>query len=233
MLEEGTLITFEKVVFRPEPVPEVRDMRDDYAYQEFFEAGVAIRSNEELWELKWSNTGTLRGAAMIIFLQKDGDDPKRFEASAKTTLGEVRQSAKLRSGRFIFRGREYEQKDDYKLLADLGICARSTLSFINWIGVTVEIDALYHYPALKEEDGRQPLENYIYGIGNSQWIGGIYYHIFSFHLQEKPSSHTSRSCSHHSQNAHFCSQQHSNDAVFIAHIYCIPSTFCHTHIPCT
>ena len=59
------------------------------------------------------------------------------------------------------------------------------------------------------------------------------YHIFSFHLQEKQCSHTSRSCSHHSQKPNFCVQQQSNDAIFVAHIYCIPSTFCHTHIPCT
>ena len=127
MLAEGTVITFEGVVFGSEAVPNVRKMHSDYGV-EFCDAGVAIRSSEDLRKLRSWNTSTFRGAAMTIFLQKDGNDQTSFEASAKMTLGEVRQSAKLRSGRFIFRGREYEEREDYKPLADLGISARSTSS---------------------------------------------------------------------------------------------------------
>ena len=172
MLAEGTLITFEEVVFGSEEVPDVRKMHTSH----FFDAGLTIRSMADLrrWQ-KWQSIEVqemFKAQSMTIFLQKDGNQPKPLEASAKMTLGEVRKLAHLRSGRFIVDGQEYEEREDCKSLADLRISARSTLIFISWIDVTVQIDALYHYPAQKEKDEKQPLEKHIYDIYSSLWIGG-------------------------------------------------------------
>ena len=89
---------------------------------------------------------------MTIFLQKDANDQIPLDVSAKMTLGDVRQKANLRSGRFTFSDQEYTEKDDNTALADLGVSAQSLLGFISWLGVTVQIDAFYFYPSQMTPD---------------------------------------------------------------------------------
>ena len=72
--------------------------------------------------------------------------------------------------------------------------------------------------------------NHLHIVHGGQYGDYSIYHIFSFHFEEKLFSHTVRSCSQHSQKKHFCTQQRSNIAVFVTHIHCIPSSFCHTYI---
>ena len=91
-------------------------------------------------------------------------------------------------------------------MADLGISAQSTLIFISWIDVTVQIDALYHYPARTLKDEKQPPEKHTYGTDNSQWIGGIEYRELpiTVELKLKPGS-TFRSFAH-SLKSHILNQ---------------------------
>ena len=102
---------------------------------------------------------------MTIFLQKNTNDQISLDVSAKMTLGDVRQTGNLRSGRFTFSDQEYTKKDDSTALADLGICAESTLRFTSWVDVTVQIDALYFYPSRKQLDKIHPVEEY--------WISSV------------------------------------------------------------